>query len=176
MLHGANLPNDPEALKAMVESLRARVSDAEADAERKGKELEARDTRISQLENMVACLRRAMFGRKSEKTFHDDNQLVLEGILPELDEGDAAPKKKKKPKRKTKAKRKADRGRLSKRLPRAGETAGPESTACSCCGAEMERIGEDESEKPGSSRRWSWSSNSSIRNTAAGNAGRAGAG
>ena len=156
----ANLPNDPEALKAMVESLRAQVSDAEvrasdaearasdaaADAERKGKELEARDTRISQLENMVAYLRRTMFGRKSEKTFHDDNQLVLEGILPELDESDAAPKKPKR-KRKRKAKRKVNRGRLPKHLPRVEETVEPESTACSCCGAEMERIGEDESEK-----------------------------
>ena len=33
---------------------------------------------------------------------------------------------------KLKAKRKADRGRLSKRMPQAGETVEPESTACSC--------------------------------------------
>ena len=87
-----------------------------------------------------------MFGRKSEKTFHDDNQLVLEGILPELDEGEAAPKKPKR-KRKRKAKRKVNRRRLPKHLRRVEETVEPESTACSCCGAEMERIGEDESEK-----------------------------
>ena len=35
-------PNDPEALKAMVKAFCARALDAEADAERKGKELEAR--------------------------------------------------------------------------------------------------------------------------------------
>lgn len=126
MIATADLPNDVEALKAMI------VAQSEQNA---------------RLETLITALRQAMFGRKSEKAYPDQFELALEdietGIAQVEAEGEANPMVT--PTRTSKP-RKTNRGSLPKHLPRIEEVIEPDSTACDC-GAERHIIGEDVSER-----------------------------
>ena len=121
-----NLPDDVEVLKAIILAQ------------------QAQNTR---LEALIAALRQAMFGRKSEKIDADQFELALEdieaGIARVEAEGEAnelvSATATSKP-------RKTNRGSLPKHLPRIEEVIEPEETACAC-GAERHVIGEDVSER-----------------------------
>ena len=126
MITAADLPDDKDALKAMI------VAQSEQNA---------------RLETLVAALRQAMFGRKSEKADPDQFELALEdieaGIAQVEAEGEAnplvTPTQTAKP-------RKTNRGSLPKHLPRIEEIIVPDSTACDC-GSGRHVIGEDISER-----------------------------
>lgn len=126
MITTANLPNDMDALKAMI------VAHSEQNA---------------RLETLVAALRQAMFGRKSKKADPDQFELALEdieaGIALVEAEGEANPLVT--PTRTAKP-RNTNRGSLPKHLPRIEEVIAPDSTACAC-GSERHVIGEDISER-----------------------------
>ena len=121
-----NLPDDVEALKAIILAQ------------------QAQNTR---LEALIAALRQAMFGRKSEKIDPDQFELALEdieaGIARVEAEGEAnelvTATATSKP-------HKTNRGSLPKHLPRIEEIIEPEETTCGC-GAERHVIGEDVSER-----------------------------
>ncbi len=126
MIATADLPDDIDALKAMI------VAQGEQNA---------------RLETLVAALRKALFGRKSEKVDPDQFELALEdietGIAQVEAEGEAnslvTPTR-------TSAPRQSNRGSLPKHLPRIEEMIEPDSTVCDC-GAERHVIGEDVSER-----------------------------
>lgn len=126
MIAMADLPDDIDALKAMV------VAQGEQNA---------------RLETLVAALRQALFGRKSEKADPDQFELALEdieaGIAQAEADGEAnplvTPTQTSKP-------RKTNRGSLPKHLPRIEEVIEPESTLCDC-GCARHVIGEDISER-----------------------------
>lgn len=126
MIATADLPDDIDALKAMI------LAQSEQNA---------------RLETLIAALRQAMFGRKSEKADPGQFELALEdieaGIAQVEAEGDAdplvTPTQTAKP-------RKTNRGSLPKHLPRIEEVIVPDSTACDC-GSERHMIGEDVSER-----------------------------
>ena len=126
MIATADLPDDIDALKAMV------VAQGEQNA---------------RLETLVAALRQALFGRKSEKADPDQFELALEdieaGIAQAEADGEAnplvTPTQTSKP-------RKTNRGSLPKHLPRIEEVIEPESTLCDC-GCVRHVIGEDISER-----------------------------
>ncbi|MGS5047549.1 MULTISPECIES: IS66 family transposase [unclassified Mameliella] len=124
----ANLPDDIEALKAIIL---------------------AQQEQNARLEALVAAFKQAMFGRKSEKMDPDQFELALEDIetaiaLVETEgEGEANPLVT--PTRAS-APRKTNRGSLPKHLPRIEEVIEPESTVCDC-GHERHVIGEDTSER-----------------------------
>lgn len=126
MIATADLPDDIDALKAMI------VAQGEQNA---------------RLETLVAALRKALFGRKSEKVDPDQFELALEdietGIAQVEAEGEANPLVT--PTR-TSTPRKANRGSLPKHLPRIEEVIEPESTVCDC-GSDRHVIGEDVSER-----------------------------
>jgi transposase len=126
MITPADLPDDMDALKAMI------VAQSEQNA---------------RLETLVAALRQALFGRKSEKVDPDQFELALEdieaGIAQAEAEGDdnplVTPTRISKP-------RNTNRGSLPKHLPRIEEVIAPQNTICGC-GAERHVIGEDKSER-----------------------------
>ena len=129
---------DPEAL---VEDLHARV----ASLTDRNRNLEDRNRR---LEHLVRELRRAMFGKKSEK-LHPDQLLLafeeLEGALAEA-EADAPASTTPTPRAKRPA---AERnlGHLPAHLPRTYKVIEPQSTLCPCGCGEMTKIGEDRTER-----------------------------
>jgi transposase len=122
----ANLPDDIEALKAIIL---------------------AQQEQNARLEALVAAFRQAMFGRKSEKIDPDQFELALEDIETAIArveaEGEANPLV---TPTQTSTLRKANRGSLPKQLPRIEEVIEPESTLCDC-GCERHVIGEDVSER-----------------------------
>jgi transposase len=126
MIATADLPDDIDALKAMI------VAQGEQNA---------------RLETLIAALRQALFGRKSEKADPDQFELALEDIEAGIAQVEAAgeanplvtPTQTSKP-------RKVNRGSLPKHLPRIEEVIEPESTLCDC-GCERHVIGEDISER-----------------------------
>ncbi|EEE35064.1 transposase IS66 [Rhodobacteraceae bacterium KLH11] len=126
MIAAADLPDDIDALKAMI------VAQGEQNA---------------RLETLVAALRKALFGRKSEKVDPDQFELALEdietGIAQIEAEGETNPLVT--PTR-TSAPRQSNRGSLPKHLPRIEEVIEPDSTICGC-GSERHVIGEDISER-----------------------------
>lgn len=129
-----DLPDDAETLKAMI--LAARAENAR---------LAARNER---LDHIISVLRRARFGRSSERIDDDQLNLALEDVetafasedakaeqASEISRGEAA------------ARRRANRGHLPAHLPREEIVIEPDAKACPCCGGALHVIGEDVSER-----------------------------
>ena len=132
MSKSADLPNDIEALKALL-------------AASEDRNLRKQD-RIDQLEKLVADFKRALFGARSEKADPEQFELALEDIETAMavvhaeDEAvDPSTPRITKP-------RNTNRGSLPKHLPRIEEVITPDSMICGC-GAERHVIGEDTSER-----------------------------
>lgn len=122
-----DLPDDVAALKAMLLAERAQSD---------------------RLRHLLAQLRRAHFGRKSEKGGIDQLNLGLEDIETAvaaeeatLEKGDAELKAA------STQKRRANRGALPAHLPREEIIVEPAEKVCSCCGGALHVIGEDTSER-----------------------------
>ena len=121
-----DLPDDVAALKALLLAERAQSD---------------------RLRHLLAQLRRAHFGRKSEKVSTELN-LGLEDIETavaaeeaKLEKADVALKAA------NTRKRRANRGHLPAHLPREEVVIEPGAKACPCCGGELHQIGEDRSER-----------------------------
>jgi len=132
MLIASDLPNDIDALKAMLVASEVRNL--------------RKDERIERLEKLVAAFKQAAFGRKSEKSDPDQFELALEDLETAIaavhaEEDADAPLAK----RSTKP-RAVNRGALPKHLPRIEEVIEPESLTCACGGC-LHCIGEDVSER-----------------------------
>ncbi|MGF9567756.1 IS66 family transposase [Neorhizobium sp. BT27B] len=132
MLDVVDLPDDIDALKAMLIASELREA--------------RKDERIERLEKLVAAFKQAAFGRKSEKADPEQFDLALEDLETAIatihaeDEADSAPGK---PQPKPRA---ANRGSLPAHLPRVEEVVEPESLICTCGGG-LHCIGEDVSER-----------------------------
>ena len=149
MITPDNLPNDVATLKAMVLAGRAennRLAHEEQVLTAEVLRLEARNAR---LDHIVSVLRRARFGRRSEKQISDNQiELALEDI--ETDHGieDAKAEKGDAIVRREGVKnRRANRGHLPKHLPREEVVIEPDNKNCLCCGGALHVIGEDASER-----------------------------
>ncbi len=135
------LPDDVGVLRALIlaeRAERAQLAERIAIVERAN----------AKLEHMVAGLKRAQFGRKSERI--TDDQLAL--ALDELETAAAkanAEVEKADPERKAAAarKRRASREEKLDHLPHEEVVIEPESKVCPCCGGELHVIGEDTSKR-----------------------------
>ena len=99
-----DLPNDAETLKAMILAARAEAAVLRSDKERidaerarlahEGEVLGAEVDRLTaqneRLDHIVSVLRRAQFGRRSEKISDDQIELALEDVETAFDAEDAA--------------------------------------------------------------------------------------
>lgn len=142
------LPDDVGALRALILAERA---EREALAQRNA-QLAERVAIIegvnAKLEHIVAELKRAQFGRRSERI--TDDQLAL--ALDELETAAAkanAEAEKADPERKAAAarKRRASRDEKLDHLPHEEVVIEPESKVCPCCGGALHVIGEDMSKR-----------------------------
>ena len=149
------LPCDPGALRAMILAERAgkQLLIEERDrlaAERDAIVLERDELNAAneKLHHLIAQLRRAQFGRKSERLSEDQLNLALEDLETASAKAEAEEEKKDEELKRTRTKkRRANRGALPAHLPRIEQVIEPESTVCPCCGKAMHVIGEDRSER-----------------------------
>src|ERR1700712_3030578 len=90
-LASAPLPTDPDALRMFATGLQAELARKESEIAANAAEIYAKTLHIEKLKMQLAVLRRARFGRSSEKLDHDIEQLeLLIGSLAEDQaEGDA---------------------------------------------------------------------------------------
>ncbi len=135
-------------LASLAPPLRALFAGQQAAVETLRAENAALTERNRRLEHLVRELRRAMFGKKSEK-LHPDQLLLafeeLEGALAEA-EADAPASTTPTPRAKRPA---AERnlGHLPAHLPRIEQVIEPESILCPCGCGDMTKIGEDRTER-----------------------------
>ncbi len=156
------LPDDADALKAMVLSMRAETARMLEETGARQAELAARDAEIAalqaehdrlvalneRLEHIVAQLQRLKFGPRSEKLDPDQLQLGLEDLEQACAAVEAEEEKHDSQLKAHRTRqRRAERPSLPAHLPRVEVTIEPQTTACPCCTGAMVRIGEDIGER-----------------------------
>ena len=134
----ADLPDDIDALKAIIMASQAKMMAQDGIIERK-------EDRIIRLEKLLADFKRALYGAKSEKGHPDQYHLALEDIETAMAVVHAEDEAIDPPKTAGATKPPKGRGVLPKHLPRVEEVIEPDVT-CGC-GAERHVIGEDVSER-----------------------------
>ena len=137
MLTAADLPNDIDALKALLLMRDERIIGLEA-------QLNTRAAEIEHLKLMIAKLRRMQFGRKSEKLDHQIEQLELQLEDLQADEGEAA---REMPEADQAPRKKSVRRPLPEHLPRDEKVYPPPAEACPSCGGGLRHLGEDVAEQ-----------------------------
>jgi transposase len=144
MLSHADLPDNIDALKALLLASEQAVRERDDIVLILQEQLTTRGVEIEHLKLQIAKLRRMQFGRKSEKLDHQIEQLELQLEDLQADEGEAArelpptePAVRKKPVRKP----------LPDHLPRDEKVYAPAHAACPECGGGLRQLGEDVSEQ-----------------------------
>ena len=135
------LPTDVETLHALVAAARAERDAALAERDRAL-------SQIDRLRHLLGQLRRAQFGRRSERLDPEQMLLAFEDIEQAI-AGDEAREEKNDAAVAAAgaAKRRANRGALPVHLPRVDVTIEPDDTNCPCCRAPMHVIGEETSQR-----------------------------
>lgn len=132
------LPNDMDGLRALILAERAAHA-AERD------KLAARNDR---LEAIIAEIRRAYFGRKSERITDDQLSLALEELETALAKAETEDEKgDTELKAERTKKRRASRNENLDHLPHDEVVVEPDCKVCPCCGGELHVIGEDTSKR-----------------------------
>ena len=144
------LPSDPAALRALAAGLQAELARKELQIAANAAEIHAKTLHIEKLKVQLAVLRRARFGRSSEKLEGEIEQLeLLIGEL-ETDQAEAERQAEPEPARRDPAtarpRRPAVRRPLPAHLPRETVTHAPPCTCPGCGGTVFSRIGQDERE------------------------------
>lgn len=135
------LPDDIDALRALLMAERANRAAIVAERDRLV-------VRTARLEAIIAEIRRAHFGRKSERITDDQLSLALEELEASLAKAEAEDEKTDPALKATAArKRRASRNENLDHLPHEEVVIEPESKACPCCGGELHVIGEDTSKR-----------------------------
>ena len=157
-----DLPDDVETLKAMVLAIRAETEVVQTENTKLAAEharldqehtvLAAEVDRLTEqnerLDHIIAVLRRAQFGRKSERISTEQMALALEDVETSFGAEDAAAEKNNEiVRREGVNNRRANRGHLPPHLPREEVVIEPEAKTCPCCGGALHVIGEDVSER-----------------------------
>jgi transposase len=142
------LPDDLDALRAVILAERAEKQHIIAERDGLLAERDQLTAANDKLHHIIAVLRRARFGRKSERLSEDQLNLVLEELETASAKTEAEEEKKDESlKRERTKKRRANRGHLPANLPRIEQIIEPENTICPCCDKQMHVIGEDKSER-----------------------------
>ena len=135
------LPIDVNGLRAMVLAERAAKRLFMEERDSLAAERDALNAANEKLQHIIAVLRRARFGRKSERLSEDQLALVLEELEAEEEKKDEGLK------RARAKKRRANRGALPSHLQRIEQIIEPENRVCPSCGKAMHAIGEERSER-----------------------------
>ncbi|TCD04340.1 IS66 family transposase [Erythrobacteraceae bacterium CFH 75059] len=132
MLMAADLPDDVDALRALVLE--------------QTRKLESVDAEVERLRAIIEAFQRHRFGRRSEQLDPDQLLLGLEDAETALAEAEVASEARAGRVRDERP-RKINRGALPAHLERIEQVVGVEDTACPCCGGNLHQIGEDVSER-----------------------------
>jgi transposase len=135
------LPDDPQALKALIGALSAQLECREAELGAKHQTITALEQQIKHLQLQIAVLRRARFGRRSERLEQQLSQLEL--LLEELQSTQAEAVAERPPKQDTS---RPVRRPLPDHLPRETKIHVPEEAECPACGGTLKPLGEDVTE------------------------------
>ena len=141
-------PTDLATLQTLLPQVRAErdVALAERDAARA--ERDHFKSQNGRMQHLLQQLRRAQFGRSSEKLDPDQLQLAFEDIEQAIAATEAEDDKTSPVRAHARAeKRRTNRGALPAHLPRVHVTVAPDDTKCPCCQAPMHVIGEESSER-----------------------------
>ena len=142
------LPNDVENLKALLLSVHAASLATEAKAASLAAEVDRLTARAARLDHIVSVLRRAHFGRRSERISDEQIELALEDVETQDGAEDAGAEKADTIVKAEGVKaRRANRGHLPPHLPGEEIIVEPETKACPCCGGALHVIGTDVSER-----------------------------
>src|SRR5215831_8369972 len=149
-LASADLPSDPDALRAFALACQNELAAATAELQAAKLAVQLRTLEIEKLKLQIAKLRRMQFGRSSERLARHIEQLELR--LEELEAGEAEEISKAAAEDQPLPIREGDRPKrkpLPDHLPREEIAHEPEHNgACTCpaCGGDMARLGEDVTE------------------------------
>jgi transposase len=149
-LASADLPSDPDALRAFALACQNELAAATAELQAAKLAVQLRTLEIEKLKLQIAKLRRMQFGRSSERLARHLEQLELR--LEELEAGEAEEISKAAAEDQPLPIRDGDRPKrkpLPDHLPRHAIVHEPvHDGACTCpaCGGEMARLGEDVTE------------------------------
>ncbi len=88
-----DLPNDVESLKALLLAVHAASQAAEARAASLAVEVDRLTARAERLDHIVSVLRRAQYGRRSERISDEQIELALEDVETQDGTEDAAAEK-----------------------------------------------------------------------------------
>jgi len=154
-LANSPLPTDPQALRSFAADLQAELARKDIEIAANAAEIHAKTLHIEKLKMQLAVLRRARFGRSSEKLDRDIEQLEL--LIGALEEDAAAedaraattePTAESDPKSpaKTRERRQPVRRPLPDHLPRETVTHEPACACPGCGGTTFSRIGQDKRE------------------------------
>ncbi len=144
MLSPADLPNDIDALKALLLASEGRIQERDEQLAGLREQLSTRAVEIEHLNLLIAKLRRMQFGRKSEKLDHQIEQLELQLEDLEADEGEAA---REMPSIEPAPRKKSVRKPLPEHLPRDEKVHAPAADACPSCGGGLRHLGEDDADQ-----------------------------
>lgn len=133
MLIEADLPDDVDALRAMVIEQAQRI-----DA------LEGAQAEVERLRAIIEAFQRHQFGRRSEQLDADQFNLGLEDIETALA---AVEERLDRSRERAPRPRKTNRGSLPAHLERIEQLVDIDDKACPCCGGALHAIGEDVSER-----------------------------
>ena len=150
-LASAPLPTDPDALRAFAAGLQAELARKDIEIAANAAEIHAKTLHIEKLKAQLAVLRRARFGRSSEKLDRDIEQLEL--LIGELEEeaaeggarSDAADPTRQ-PQVRARERKQPVRRPLPPHLPRETVTHEPPCTCPGCGGTVFSQVGQDERE------------------------------
>ena len=143
------LPTDLDELRLFAAGLQAELARKEIEIAANAAEIHAKALHIEKLKAQLAVLRRARFGRSSEKLDRDIEQLEL--LIGDLEEDAAGAEAKHShapgaPKTPAQSSRHPVRRPLPEHLPRETVTHEPACTCPGCGGTVFSRIGQDERE------------------------------
>jgi transposase len=142
------LPHDVDALHALIHAVREAHAAAIAERNAIAVERDQLAVRTAKLEEIVAEMRRALYGRRSERI--DDNQLALALEALEIEHAKIeAEAEKANPALKTERtrQRRKSRNETLDHLPHEELLIEPESKVCPCCGGDLHKIGEEVSKR-----------------------------
>jgi transposase len=144
MLTAAALPDDIDALKALVLAHAQREQQMQATVQHLERTVANRTQEIERLKLLIAKLQRMQFGRRSEKLERQIEQLQLE--LEELQTAEAEQEPVATISAEAPERKRPSRRPLPDHLPRDTQTHQPEHAACPDCGGVWRQLGEDVSE------------------------------
>ena len=144
MLSPVDLPNDIDALKALLLASERRLQERDKQLAGMAEQLNTRTVEIEHLKLQIARLRRMQFGRKSEKLDHQIEQLELQ--LEDL-QADDAEAEREMPAVDPAPRQRAPRKPLPDHLPRDEKRYLPPGDACPACGGGLRNLGEDVAEQ-----------------------------